>query len=362
MRRSRVGKGAHIRSTACSRPRYLLRGGESPPRRGRLPRPHGGLSSPRSCRRRGAHGRFPDPQTHTQRGAACDSASRNRRGVMDRKGASSGSPREADFSASSAISQGRGAGDARARRCLQHCAAGVGLDSSEVITRRRSSSTCVRAVSPAGSLRGDARGRRGPAREHLEALDRLGVEAHRSRRALARATTRCADALVAEQIPLTMCPQSNLKLKVIRRMEDHNLEDFCSSAAYSVTVNSDDPAYFGGYVLDNYMAVARALGLSRAQLTKLAESSIDASFLAPSDRASAGGIEIRRCAAASANLRGPCALGEVARKHMPRTAARAGEGPRGGAAGGARRAHRGADSRHHRDHDAEGRRRPILAV
>ncbi len=84
--------------------------------------------------------------------------------------------------------------------------------------------------------------------------------------------------LATEQIPLTVCPLSNIRLKVFPRMADHNLGRLLQQGL-CVTVNSDDPAYFGGYVLANYMAVAKALALSRAQLRQLARNSITASFL-----------------------------------------------------------------------------------
>jgi adenosine deaminase len=84
--------------------------------------------------------------------------------------------------------------------------------------------------------------------------------------------------LVAEQIPLTVCPLSNVKLGVFPRMEDHNLKRLLD-AGLCVTVNSDDPAYFGGYILQNYLVAQSALGLTRADLTRLARNSITASFL-----------------------------------------------------------------------------------
>jgi len=88
--------------------------------------------------------------------------------------------------------------------------------------------------------------------------------------------------LRAQGVPLTVCPLSNVKLKVFRRLEEHNLKRLLD-AGLCVTVNSDDPAYFGGYVLDNYLACAAALGLTRAELAKLCANSVSASLL-PSAR------------------------------------------------------------------------------
>lgn len=84
--------------------------------------------------------------------------------------------------------------------------------------------------------------------------------------------------LIREQIPLTVCPLSNLKLRVVNNMADHNIARLLRQGLV-VTVNSDDPAYFGGYVGDNYRAIATSLNLSRSELAKLADNSIVASFL-----------------------------------------------------------------------------------
>ncbi len=82
-------------------------------------------------------------------------------------------------------------------------------------------------------------------------------------------------------IALTVCPLSNVKLCGVPTMADHPLKRMLD-AGLAVTVNSDDPSYFGGYVADNYLAVAEALDLSRQDLTLLARNSLQASFLEPS--------------------------------------------------------------------------------
>jgi adenosine deaminase len=83
---------------------------------------------------------------------------------------------------------------------------------------------------------------------------------------------------VRDQIPLTVCPLSNIKLRVFKAMGEHNLKQLMDRGLL-ITVNSDDPAYFGGYVGDNYLAAATALGLTRAQIVALARNSFNASFL-----------------------------------------------------------------------------------
>lgn len=86
-----------------------------------------------------------------------------------------------------------------------------------------------------------------------------------------------------ERIPLTVCPLSNVKLRVVDRLSDHPLRRMLD-AGLVATVNSDDPAYFGGYVADNYAAVAEALDLSADTMVTLARNSFEASFIAPATR------------------------------------------------------------------------------
>lgn len=90
--------------------------------------------------------------------------------------------------------------------------------------------------------------------------------------------------LAAEGMPLTVCPLSNIKLCVFKRLEDHNLAELLR-AGLKITINSDDPAYFGGYVLQNYVETAQALNLSRAELVQIARNSLEASFVGEAERA-----------------------------------------------------------------------------
>jgi adenosine deaminase len=75
-----------------------------------------------------------------------------------------------------------------------------------------------------------------------------------------------------------MCPLSNVRLRVFDVLEDHNLKRLLDRGV-KVTVNSDDPAYFGGYLTENYTALQQALGLSRDDLVVLARNAIEATFL-----------------------------------------------------------------------------------
>jgi adenosine deaminase len=86
--------------------------------------------------------------------------------------------------------------------------------------------------------------------------------------------------LIKERIPLTVCPLSNVKLKVFQKMGDHNLKIMLDQGV-CVTINSDDPAYFGGYMNENFIAAQEGVGLSKPDLVRISENSITASFLRP---------------------------------------------------------------------------------
>lgn len=86
--------------------------------------------------------------------------------------------------------------------------------------------------------------------------------------------------LTDKQIPLTVCPLSNVELKVFDSMAEHNLKELLK-LGICATVNSDDPAYFGGYIAENYQAAQSALDLTKQELYQLAKNSFQASFLSP---------------------------------------------------------------------------------
>lgn len=153
----------------------------------------------------------------------------------------------------------------------------VGLDSAEVGHPPSKFTAVFRHAREQGLLTVAHAGEEGPPAYIREALDLLAVQRidHGVR---CEEDPALVQRLVREQIALTVCPLSNVKLGVFDRMEDHNLKRLLE-AGLRVTVNSDDPAYFGGYILENYLAVERALALSPAQLATLARNSIEGSFL-----------------------------------------------------------------------------------
>lgn len=153
----------------------------------------------------------------------------------------------------------------------------VGLDSSEAGHPPSKFAAVFDRARAQGLLAVAHAGEEGPPSYIREALDLLAVRRidHGVR---CEEDPGLVERLVREQIALTVCPLSNVKLRVFDRMEHHNLKRLLE-AGLRVTVNSDDPAYFGGYLLENYLAVERALGLTRAQLASLARNSIEGSFL-----------------------------------------------------------------------------------
>jgi adenosine deaminase len=153
----------------------------------------------------------------------------------------------------------------------------VGLDSSEVGHPPSKFQRVFEAAIQEGYLTVAHAGEEGPPAYIWEALDLLkikridhGVRALEDEKLLKR--------IINEKIPLTVCPLSNLKLCVVKDLKDHNLKKLLDLGV-KVTINSDDPAYFGGYANQNYLETAEALGLTSQDLKTIAANSFEASFL-----------------------------------------------------------------------------------
>jgi adenosine deaminase len=162
----------------------------------------------------------------------------------------------------------------------------IGLDSAEV-GHPPSQFVEVFAAARAAGLRCVAHaGEEGPPEYVWQALDLLGVDRidHGVR---CMEDTALVARLVADQVPLTVCPLSNVRLGVFETLAEHVLPRMLD-AGLLVTVNSDDPAYFGGYVEANFAAIARELGTSDADLRQLAENSFRAGFLTAAQRFHSG--------------------------------------------------------------------------
>ena len=165
---------------------------------------------------------------------------------------------------------------------------GVGLDSGERGNPPSKFARVFRRAREAGFVAVAHAGEEGPAEYVREALDVLEVvRIDHGNRALD--DPALVDELVRRRIPLTVCPLSNLKLCVVDDMTSHPLKRMLDLGLF-VTVNSDDPAYFGGYVNDNYVAVAEALGLGKDDLARLARNSIEAALLDDAHRARLTGL------------------------------------------------------------------------
>ena len=225
---------------------------------------------------------FFDPQTHTERGIAfetvLDGISRALRDGERELGLSSGLILcfLRHMSAESAMQTLEAALPFKDRILA------VGLDSSEAGHPPSKFSEVFARARREGLITVAHAGEEGPPAYIFEALDDLqvsrvdhGVRSEEDKELCRR--------LVTSRTPLTVCPLSNVRLAVFKRMEDHNLKRLLD-AGLCVTINSDDPAYFGGYVLENYMAAQQALGLTRTDLTQLARNSIEASFLPATEK------------------------------------------------------------------------------
>ncbi|MFO7591542.1 MAG: adenosine deaminase [Acidimicrobiia bacterium] len=220
---------------------------------------------------------FFDPQTHTDRGIAFATVVRGIGRALE-----SG---ERDLGITWRLiccflrDQSADAAMATLERALEHrdVISGVGLDSAEVDNPPEKFHTVFERAHAEGLLAVAHAGEEGPPDYIRQALDVLGV-------ARIDHGVRCTEddllveRLVAEQVPLTVCPLSNVRLRVFDTIADHNLATMLRRGLL-VTVNSDDPAYFGGYVADNYVAVVEALGLGTDDVARLARNSFVASFL-----------------------------------------------------------------------------------
>ena len=160
---------------------------------------------------------------------------------------------------------------------------GVGLDSSEVGHPPSKFERVFAKAREAGFLIVAHAGEEGPAEYVWEALDLLKVNRidHGVR---SEEDPGLMQRLIAEKMPLTVCPLSNLKLCVVDDMQQHNIRRLLQQGVH-VTVNSDDPSYFGGYMNDNFIAIAEALDLSNDELKQLAINSFEASFISEADKA-----------------------------------------------------------------------------
>ncbi len=154
---------------------------------------------------------------------------------------------------------------------------GVGLDSSEVGFPPENFTRTFSVAAENGLRKVAHAGEEGPPEYIWSSLDSLGVSRidHGVR---CTEDQNLVERIIKEQIPLTVCPLSNIKLCVFDKMEDHNIKKMLDQGI-RVTINSDDPAYFGGYINQNYIAVQQALNLSENEIIEIAKNGFRSSFL-----------------------------------------------------------------------------------
>lgn len=230
---------------------------------------------------------FFDPQIHTERGVPFETVLSGIRAALD------AGRKELDISSHLLLCFLRHLSADAAMSTLEQALPhrdvilGVGLDSTEVGNPPSKFASVFERARKKGFLSVAHAGEEGPPDYIWQALDVLrvsridhGVRCLEDRRLVER--------LRRDQVPLTVCPLSNVRLRVFDRIEDHNI-GLLLEAALCVSVHSDDPAYFGAYVNDNYRAVRDAQGLGRSEILRLARNSLVGSFLDDTEK--------RRCLA-----------------------------------------------------------------
>nr|WP_240457192.1 adenosine deaminase [Vibrio neptunius] len=225
---------------------------------------------------------FFDPQTHTERGIAFDTVINGiHRALQDAK-------TQLGISSRVILCFLRHLDEDSAFATLEQALAhkdkiiGVGLDSSEVGHPPEKFVRVFAKALEAGFLTVAHAGEEGPVANIYNSLELLKVSRIDH-------GVRCADdpnlvvSLAQSRMPLTVCPLSNTKLKVFEEMKQHNVVDLLRQGL-CVTINSDDPAYFGGYMTDNFLAVAGSHGLTQEELAQFSRNAIEASFISDSEK------------------------------------------------------------------------------
>lgn len=225
---------------------------------------------------------FFDPQTHTDRGVAFKTV------ITGIHRALADAEQQLDMTSKLIMCFLRHLSAAAALETLQHALpfkhwiVAVGLDSSERGHPPEKFVEVFDQARAAGFMTVAHAGEEGPPEYIWQALDLLRVSRidHGVR---CTEDQKLVERLVEERIPLTVCPLSNVKLCVFDSIESHNLKRLLD-LGLCATVNSDDPAYFGGYINENFLAVQEGLNLSRDDVCRLVKNSFQASFLSANEK------------------------------------------------------------------------------
>ncbi|MGF1767017.1 adenosine deaminase [Enterovibrio makurazakiensis] len=220
---------------------------------------------------------FFDPQTHTGRGIAFDTAINGIYHAL-RQG-----EKELGITSQIIMCFLRHLSEEAAFKTLEqakphlHRLVGVGLDSSELGHPPEKFARVFAEARALGLTTVAHAGEEGPASNIYDAIELLHVS-RVDHGVQCTQDPALVELLAQTRMPLTVCPLSNIKLRVFDRMEDHNILSLLDKGL-CVTVNSDDPAFFGGYMNDNFLALNRALSPSKEQLTQLTRNAIEAAFV-----------------------------------------------------------------------------------
>lgn len=225
---------------------------------------------------------FFDPQTHTERGVPFDIVIKGIRRALEK------AKTEFNITYKLIMSYLRHLSEEDAFKTLEEALPfkdwidGIGLDSSELGNPPSKFVRVFKASAEHGFKLAAHAGEEGPAEYIWEALDLLHVDRidHGNR---CLSDDKLVERLVKEQMALTLCPLSNVELKVIQKMEEHPVAEMLDKGILA-TIHSDDPAYFGGYMNENYFETAKALNLNNDQLMQLAINGFEASWLSREEK------------------------------------------------------------------------------
>lgn len=220
---------------------------------------------------------FFDPQTHTERGVEFSEVIEGIDGALGDARTKLGITSKLIMCFLRHLSEAAAFDTLEQSRPYRDRIAAVGLDSAELGNPPARFENVFKAAREEGLPAVVHAGEEGPPEYIWEALDLL--QARRIDHGVqCTGDPRLVERLRDEQVPLTVCPLSNIKLRVFDRLEDHNLRELMNAGLH-VMINSDDPAYFGGYLEQNYTETAAALDLDREDIVRLARNSFTASFL-----------------------------------------------------------------------------------
>jgi len=226
---------------------------------------------------------FFDPQTHTDRGIAFDVVIRGLTAGMDEAEAKHGISSKLILCFLRHLDEEAAFATLEQAKPWLHRIQAVGLDSSELGHPPAKFARVFAAAAALGLKRVAHAGEEGPPAYVREALDILKIDRldHGNR---SLEDPALVERLARERMTLTVCPLSNVKLCNVASIDVHPI-DRMLALGLRATINSDDPAYFGGYVNDNYRAAARGRGLGRDDLATLARNSFLGSFLGEEEKA-----------------------------------------------------------------------------